>query len=212
MFYTIFPTKDCTITDVTIRGQSRTGSNTGASEVSELYVLTSSAQSRGKSRILMYFDLSSISSSIASNVIPSGTAQYRLFLKNATHYDTVPYSFDVEVCPLSQTWAEGRGLSMYDEDLQDGGYANWTKATSLVNWNISGSSYISGAAFTASQYFETGHEDLDIDISNIVRLWLTGNLPNHGVAIKFRSDYETASQEMPMQQNVRPNLQHFGKR
>lgn len=195
MFTFIYPAKDNTITDVTIDGISRTGSNSGASEVLELYSLTSSVSSRGKSRILMYFDVSSLSSSISAGQIPSSSVKYNLFLKNATHAETVPYSFDVEVCPLSQTWAEGRGLSMYDEDLRDSGPSNWSMATSITNWGASGSSYISSSTFTASQYFETGHEDLSIDISNIVGKWLTGGLANNGLVIKYQSAYENASQD-----------------
>lgn len=195
MFSIVFPTKDNTITDVTIDGLSKTGSNSGASEICELYYLTSSQSSRGKSRILMYFDISSISSSIASGLIPTSSVQYSLFLKNASHAEITPYSFDVEVCPLSQTWAEGRGLSMYDEGIKDSGVSNWTKATSLINWSISGSSYFSSSNLTASQYFETGHEDLNIDISNIVGNWLTGPIQNNGLVIKFTSPYESASED-----------------
>lgn len=194
MFYTIFPNRDCTITNVSINGNSRTGSNSGASEIAELYYLTSSASNRGKSRILMHFDLSYLSGEVSAGRIPSGS-QFRLFMKNATHAETVPYSFDVDVCPLNQPWTEGRGLSMYDEGAKDGGVANWTKATSLVNWSISGSSYNSASHMTASQYFESGHEDLNVDISNIVGLWLTGGLANYGVVIKFADAYEEAGED-----------------
>lgn len=189
MFYAIFPEKDNTITNVTIDGLARTGSNSGASEISELYILTSSSDSRGESRIIVKFDLTSLSQSISETLIPSGGVEYRLFLKNAKHADEVPYSFDLEVCPLSQTWTEGRGLSMYDEGLKDYGLSNWSQATSLTNWSISGSSYISSSLLTASQHFETGHENLDINISNMVGAWLTGGLANHGLIIKYPAAY-----------------------
>lgn len=195
MFYTIFPNKDCTITNVNINGLSKTGSNSGASEIVELYVLTSSASNRGVSRVLMSFDVSSISASIADGTIPSGS-QFRLFLKNAQHAETNPYSFDLEVCPLSQSFSEGRGLSMHDEGLKDYGVCNWFKRTTLDNWSISGSSYISASHLTASQYFETGHEDLNLDISNIVWAWTTGNLQNNGLVIKFPQAYEQFSEDL----------------
>jgi hypothetical protein len=189
MFYAIFAEKDATITDVTVNGASRTGSNSGASEVSELYILTSSADSRGESRVIMQFGLTALSQSISEGLIPSGGVEYRLFLKNAQHGEELPYSFHLEVCPLSQTWAEGRGLSMYDEGLKDAGFANWRQATSLTNWTISGSSYLSSSNLTASQYFESGHEDLDVNISNIVNAWLTGGLTNNGLVIKYPAAY-----------------------
>jgi hypothetical protein len=143
----------------------------------------------------MSFDVSSISASVADGTIPSGS-QFKLFLKNAAHAEENPYSFDIEVCPLSQSWTEGRGLSMNDEGLKDYGVANWYKRTTLDNWSISGSSYISASNLTASQYFETGHEDLNLDISNIVWAWTTGNLPNNGIVIKYPLSYEQHSEDL----------------
>lgn len=195
MFYTLFPQKDSVITDVSLNGVSKTGSNVGASEVLELYALTSSADAVGKSRILLYFDISTLSASIASGETPIG-ATFKLQMKNAPHAEETPYSYDLEVCPLSQSWTEGRGLSMFDEGLRDGGVVNWSKATTIQNWSISGSSYFSSSALTSSQYFETGLEDLNCDISNIVRAWVSGTIPNHGVVIKFPQVYETLNEDL----------------
>lgn len=194
MFYTIFPNKDCTITNVSINGRSKEGSNTGASEIVELYSLSSSPGNRGKSRILMQFDLSYLSGEVAAGRIPSGS-QFRLFLKNAPHSEVTPYGFHIEVCPLAQEWVEGRGLSMHDEGLKDAGVANWNKATVITDWDQPGASYFSASYMTASQFFETGFEDLDVDISNIVGLWLTGGLQNNGLIIKFADAYEQSSED-----------------
>lgn len=195
MFINIFPNKDCTITDVTINGVGKSGSNTGASEILELYSLTSSTDSIGKSRILLNFNIDSLSSSVASGEVPI-SAQFKLKLKHASHAETIPYSYDVEVAPISQSWTEGRGLSMYDEGLKDGGVANWSRATTIVNWSISGSSYLSASSLTSSQYFETGLEDLNLDISTIVRGWISGTIPNHGLIIKYPPAYESLNQDL----------------
>ena len=193
MFFSIFPTKDNTITNSTIKNLSKTGSNMGSSEILEIYHLTSSVSSRGESRILMHFDLNFISSSISDSSINSGSVEYRLFLKNAEHSEKVPYGFSLEVAPLSQSFSEGRGLSMYDEGLKDAGYSNWIQATALSNWSISGASYFSQSNLTASQYFETGHEDLNINITNIVNEWISGNIENNGLIIKLENVYEQSS-------------------
>lgn len=195
MFYNIFPTKDSTITNVTLNGATRTGSNSGASEILELYSLTSSSDSIGKSRILLYFDISALSSSIALDEIPISSI-FKLKLKNAPHIDTTPYSYDLEIAPVSQSWTEGRGLSMYDEGLRDFGVCNWSQATTLQNWSISGSSYISASSLTASQYFDSGFEDLDIDVSSIVRAWVSGTVQNNGFIIKYPQAYENLNQDL----------------
>lgn len=194
MFFTLYPNKDNTITNVNIRNVGKTGSNSGASEISELYVLTSSVSGRGISRILMEFDLSELSSSISSAEIPSSSVRYVLSFKSADHYETVPSSFDIEVYPVSKSWDEGRGISMYDEGLKDSGFSNWNSARSVVSWDNPGSDYIT--SISASQRFDSGFEDLSVDISNIVYAWLTGGVPNNGLLIKFADSYETGSSDL----------------
>jgi hypothetical protein len=194
MIITQKASKDNTITDAKIDGSSRlTGSNQGKSEVLDLFVLpeNSSSATNGKSRAIIQFDLTSISSSIADGTIPSSSVEYRLKLINAPHYETLPYSFDLVVFPLSRSWDEGRGLSNFDEGLKDAGASNWNNATTLTQWSLTGSDFIT--TLSASQHFDDGLEDLDVDISNIVYSWLTGGLPNNGLIVKFPDNYETGS-------------------
>lgn len=194
MYYSIYPNKDNTITDVEIDASAKTGSNSGYSEILELYSLTSSVSNRGKSRILLQFDLNALSASVASGEIPSSSVQYRLRLKNANHYETLPSSFVVQVSQLSRSWNEGRGLAMYDEELKDAGYSNWTHATSLIQWTTEGGDFDVTRAVTQS--FDYGDEDLDIDVSDIVGSWLTGGISNNGFMIKFLDAHETGSSDL----------------
>lgn len=186
--------KDNTITDAKIDGSSRfTGSNQGKSEILDLFVLpeNSSSATNGKSRALLYFDTTSLSSSIADGLIPSSSVEYRLKLVNSPHYETVPQSFDLYVYPLSRSWDEGRGLSNFDEGLKDSGYSNWNSATSTTQWSVSGSDFIQ--SISASQHFDDGTENLDVDISNIMYAWLTGGLQNNGLVIKYSNSDESGS-------------------
>ncbi len=191
MIFTSFASKDNTISNVNIRNSSKTGSNCGASEILEMYVLTSSASGRGLSRILINFDISELSSSISRGEIPSSSVKFQLTLKSADHYETTPYSFDIEAYPVSRSWDEGRGISMYDEGLKDLGVSNWRNATSVASWASPGSDFIS--SISSSQHFETGFEDLSIDVSNIVYAWLTGGVQNNGILLKYSDAYETGS-------------------
>ncbi len=194
MFNFIFPSKNNTIASVSIDETLHSSSNSGRSEILELYVLTSSLSNQGKSRVLVHFDLSAHSASIASGLIPSSSVEYHLKLKNANHYETLPSSFDLVVHPLSQSWDEGRGLSMFDEDLIDNGYSNWNKATSLISWDLTGSDFYS--TLSASQHFDVGDEDLSINISNIVYAWLTGSTPNNGLVLKYLNAHETGTDDL----------------
>ena len=138
MLSVLRPSKDNTITNVVIDGQgARTGSNQGKSEILEVYVLpiASSSATYGISRVLLQFDLTNLSQSIAEGTIPSSSVEYRLRLTDAPHSQTKPTSFDLVFFPLSRSWDEGSGLSMFDEDLKDPGFSNWNNATSLVSWS-----------------------------------------------------------------------------
>ena len=194
MFKILYANKDNTITNATLNGSSpKTGSNQGKSEVLDLFVLAAqSGSSYGISRILMQFDLASLSQSIVDGDVPSSGVQYMMRLIDAPHAETLPSSFDVEVYPLSRSWDEGVGLSNFDEDLKDAGYSNWDNATSLVSWTLTGSDYISNEV-SASQHFDAGEEDLYVDLTNVVYAWLTGGLDNNGVVIKYLDAHETGS-------------------
>lgn len=193
MFYSVYPDKDNTITNLRIDGTDKSGSNSGQSEIVELYRLTESADRRGVSRILMKFDISDLSSSISDGDIPTSSVEYRLKMKNAVHSQTVPYSYDLDILPLSRSWDEGRGLSMEDENLKDDGVSNWKQSTSQIDWDTPGADFITDSNLTASQHFDFGTENLDINISNIMYAWLTGGLENNGILIKYQDYFETGS-------------------
>lgn len=193
MFFSIDSNKDNTITSLSIDGVSKTGSNSGMSEILELYHITSSYSSFGDARIILKFDTTSLSESISAGDIPTSSVQFRLKMKDAAHRQQVPYSYDLEIFPLSRSWDEGRGLSMQDELLKDPGVSNWVNATSMIPWDTPGGDFI--LETSASQHFDFGSEDLDVDISNIVYSWLTGGVENNGLLIKFADFYETGSSD-----------------
>ncbi len=193
MYYSLYPSKDTTITNCVLKGVNKSGSNSGRSEILELYVLTSSLSDRGKSRVLLFVDTTSLSSSIASGIIPSASVEYRLRLKHAVHSELQPASFDLNIYPLTRTWDEGVGLAMHDEELKDPGVANWGKATSQTTWTVPGGDF--STTLSASQHFDTGEEDLNVDISNIVYAFLTGGITNSGLILKFPDSYETGSSD-----------------
>lgn len=191
MYFSIRPSKDTTIYGAKIDGKIRSGSNAGQSEILELFHLTESASTNGDSRILLKFDLDLLSSAIAEGLIPSSSVKFNLTLKNAVHYEEVPYSYEIKVFPLTTRWDEGRGLSNFDEELKDKGVANWLKSTHATNWTSPGGDF--SHVLSSSQYFEFGTEDLSVDITNIVNAWLTGGVENHGLLLKFDDFYETGS-------------------
>jgi hypothetical protein len=185
MIYRIFPLKDTFISNQRVRNAAQTGSNFGSSEILHLSKLVYTSGS-GITKILTKFDLSPIAALTASAQAPSSGIKYNLVLKHAQHSDTLPSSYDVVVAPVSQDWDEGRG---HDVDyLSDKGFANWDKAKSNSFWSVPGAS---GSGPVASFHFDSGYEDLSVDVTNIVNGWLTGGASNNGFLVSFSGSFQT---------------------
>lgn len=68
-----------------------------------------------------------------------------------------------------------------------------TAFSTLVSWTTEGGDYHTTAATLYSQTFKDGHEDLDIDISELVEQWIAGTKNNYGVGIMMSGTYEDGS-------------------
>tara|TARA_Y100000593_G_scaffold94749_1_gene195666 strand:- start:2190 stop:3716 length:1527 start_codon:yes stop_codon:yes gene_type:complete len=191
-------------TDLSTRG---TGSNMGASDVLEAFVLygqasSSSGLSAEKSRILVKFPTDNMSSDrSAGTIAASGSVSWYLKLYNAPHSQNIPPNMYLSIHPITQDWKEGRGLDM--ETYSFSGSANWLTAKSssaagVTTWTSEGGDWTEDGRYgqiTAS--FDSGTEDIEIDISDLVEGgWLkssgAGAIVNYGVMVKFPEHGETA--------------------
>lgn len=58
-------------------------------------------------------------------------------------------------------------------------------------WQTPGGSYLTGASYPFfEQTFETGLENMNVDITSLVEKWIAGTYPNYGVGIKLSSSSE----------------------
>lgn len=193
MIFRIYPVRDTFITnDLGSDSVRRTGSNVGFSE--ELVVFKKAAVSgvqgnlatASLARTLMQFDFAAFSALTASGDFPTGSMAYRLRLNHKTSAEPLPYSYDMLISPVSTSWDEGRGL---DVGLDDRGAASWDKPTSTTFWTTPGGDFL--LAPSASVHFDTGFEDIDVDVTDLVGAWLTGTLPNRGLAIRMSGAIES---------------------
>ena len=192
-----FATKDNTITnafqgDLSTRA---TGSNMGQSDIIETFSIygqvssSVSGFSKEKARILIQFDVDKIKADRTAGTVPSG-ASYYLKMYNASHSQTLPRDYTLEVIQLSGSWEEGLGLDM--EDYKDLTYdikgSNWIQRSGSTSWSSEGGDLDAGATyFTAS--FPIGNEDLEVDITSLVNLW-NGDTDNDGVMVRLSSSLE----------------------
>lgn len=192
--FRIYPSADTWITDVhperTVDLRA-SGSNHGRSPSLNVFarkgdIISSSIE---LARTLVKFDLTELSGKIFdTQKIPSSSVSYYLRMVNMKHEDTVPTSYDVDVMPVSRSWDEGKGVD--DDEFLDLGYANWENATSAVAWTTTGSDYITN--FSASQHFDEGDENLEVNVTRFVNEWLTGSLiDNYGFLLKLTDTQES---------------------
>ena len=181
-------TKDNTISsafkvNLSDRGVS---SNMGSSDILEIFSIFGQANSSSleQSRVLVSFEIDKIHTDRQSGIIPaSGSVKFKLKMFNAEHNQTVPEKINMTAIPLSKDWSEGSGLDM--ESYLDIGASSWHSASSTVAWTNAGgdflnSDYIASAPVPLeyTQFLDTGLEDIDIDVTNIVEQMLTNQAGN----------------------------------
>ncbi len=194
MIFRIYPTKDTFITnDYRAPNLTRlTGANVGGSEELDVFKRAGisgaigSAGSSSLARILMQFDLSEFCALTASGDIPNAGLSFRLRMNHKTTGCERPSSFDLTVMPVASGWDEGLGK---DVRLGDNGFCNWVKRTSTTYWTNPGGDFVSSP--TASAHFDSGIEDLDVDVTSIVQNWLSGTLTNNGIGVMLTSSIES---------------------
>jgi len=189
-----------------------TGSNMGAADIIEVYSVyerayTSSAENKHVelSRILIKFPVSTISSDRSSGALPaSGNVNFYLKMFNAETSRTVPENYTLTVRPVSQSWQEGTGLDL--ENYLDYTMANtgsdWIQrarsdAGAVQLWADPGGDYLTASNY--NQVFESGLEDLEIDVTILMEEWLrsTPVYSNYGFGISL-----SASQEITASYNL----------
>lgn len=215
--YKIFgATKDTYITNKVISNESRVSSSAGFSSTLDLFKLygASTYLSGGVnypntelSRILLGFDISDIKDLYDSGKIDIENSKFNCTLHLFDVYggQPTPANFNVVVSPLSRSFDEGRGKDIvYYTDLDVANFLSTSFAEG--SWYASGASAggdlttvglydfftsISGSSIESRQFFESGEEDLVVDVTKIVSASLVGMLQGLNLRISFDSSEES---------------------
>ena len=139
---------------------------------------------------------------------------------NAKHSETVPRNFELYISAISQSWEEGDGLDMegYTDLTYDVAGSNWVRRTSSTSWDTAGGVYFTdiSSSFTAS--FDSGTEDMEVDISPLVEQWLNsagnilGSKNNYGVIVRFPATSESATRSYYTKRFSSRSSEYFFKR
>ncbi len=154
-------------------------------------------------RALIKFDINEISTSIASEEI-SGSWKAFLTLKSANASE-IPLEYTIYANAVSQSWSMGTGTK-FDNISTDG--VSWKYRDGINSWQdnviagtavyaigTTGSANAEGGtwytASEASQSYNYEPDDVRMDVSDIVSLWVSGSLPNNGFIIHHGLASET---------------------
>jgi len=158
-------------------------------EVGKLYY----GSSKDIARALIKFNLTEISSSISEI---SGSWKAYLNLKSANS-EEIPLEYTIYANAVSQSWTMGTGTK-FDNITSDGvswKYRNGTDTwqdnvvagTAVFTAGTTGSANAEGGTwYTASQSSQSYNyepDDVRMDVSGIVSLWVSGSLPNNGFIV-----------------------------
>lgn len=187
--------------------------NTGRDEmleVGKLYYGTT----KDIARTLIKFNSTHLSQSIAE----IGTGSYQVFLNlKAAKSEEIPLQYTLYANAVSGSWTMGTGTK-FDNITSDGVtwyYVNansglkWTTVSgSLSYWdypagtqgalanttgsisNGGGGYWYSSSLAAASQSFDYETDDVRMDVTNIVSLWISGSISNDGLIIHHSLDAE----------------------
>lgn len=197
MYKLLFPTKDTTIY------QRHPDRNTGVDQILELTKITSGSAVDdlvGKyeywgetlnSRILIDFDISAISSSIVAGAITN--PQFYLNMR-ATEAVSLPITYTLMAHAVSGSWVNGTGYYNNNFEVTNGASWNYKDGTtSATSWSTLGGDFYTASLYSASQSFNFENPDVRMNVTSIVRQWLSGSIPQHGMIIKHTNLTETGS-------------------
>lgn len=154
-------------------------------------------------RILLSYDLTSISQSVAAGQITSPKYYLNLYTVEAQE---VPTEYTIEVYPVSQSWVSGIGKYVNKPETSEG--SSWTNRSnttvSSVEWLTSSfaagstgsTTFVSGGGtwytgYSCTQSYNYSSTDIRIEVTSIVNDWLNGTIPNNGFLIKKSHNDET---------------------
>ena len=155
------------------------------------------------SRALLKFDVGGLSASLADTSITMSEAT--LILKE-TQSEELPLEYTLYAYPISQSWQMGIG-TRFDNVSTQGVTWNYREGDSNLEWlpttafstNSTGSYNGQGGVWyntpNANQSFNYQTSDINMDVKSMLRLWISGSIPNEGLIIKHSFAVENDTED-----------------
>ena len=221
MHYFIYSQKDSWISSGSNRvtGVTEHDQNFGKDQILEIKKVFYNQSFDYPTRALVQFDskdLTEISKSVSDNVISN--PKYYLRLYEAEGNKDMSADYTLAAFPLSQSWDEGTGEFGDNPKVTNG--CSWKNRinqpnSNEVSWSKTdgtrqhGGAYISSSGNFATQSFSHESPDINMDVTKIVKNWITGSTSNsynknYGFLLRY-----SGSQELESGSEFRGELKFF---
>ena len=198
MHHFIFPTQDNWVSSgsSTITGETFTDQNFGRDQILEVRKEFYNNSFDHQTRALVNFsgtDFTEMSQSIVKKDIHNPRFFLRLYEAEGNAEMTEDYTLDIK--PISQSWTEGTGK--FGDNPKNTNGCSWENRSNPIGgtatvWADAGVSVYSVSSST--QAFSNQSPDVDVDVTDMVNMWLSGAEQNYGMLIRFSGSQETDSQ------------------
>lgn len=186
--------------------------NTGRNPIAQLYYGGKETQ-EDYTRHLLYFDVTDLQEKYNNGELGDlSNVTHTLRMTNTSFFDQDlqaqklldgkqrTSSFDLNLFRINKFWDEGCGydyekfISIHPSDditfVESA--SNWINATTTDFWDEPGVYSGSPSGITvATQHFDKGNENIEMDITNEINNLITGSVPNYGYGLSFERDLET---------------------
>ena len=171
--------------------------NTGLDEILEISKIYYGTV-KDVSRALLKFDVGHLSKSLSDGSVKMKNAY---LVMRETESEEIPLDYTLYGYAISGSWNMGKG-TRFDEistsgvtwKYRDGDTkAEWLEnnlavgTTSNANDGTGGTWYINNAA---SQSFNYSTADINMDVTDMLKAWMSGSIPNDGLMVKFANSKE----------------------
>ena len=176
--------------------------NTGLDEILEISKIYY-GNIKDISHTLIKFDLGYISKSIVDNTI--GLVDANLILRE-TQTNEIPLEYTIYAKALSGSWQMGIG-TRFDNISTQGVTWNYREGDTNLEWlqnnfapntTASVNNGVGGTWWTqyaATQSFNYETSDINMDVKSILKVWMSGSIPNDGFILKYPTDIEANTED-----------------
>jgi hypothetical protein len=205
MHYFIYPIKDTWISSGSNKGTtgvSEKDQNYGQDQILELKKVYYNSSFDYQTRVLVQFDLNETGNSISQSIVDGKITDPRFYLRLYEGEGTQELSTEYKLAalPISQSWNEGTGKWGANPKITNG--ASWENRQNVpgateVTWSNANGTPARGvathSAYPSSQSFSYQSGDIEMDITDMARAWLSSSIDNNGLVLRFSGSQEDAN-------------------